>query len=408
MPVQESEASHLNDVDSAEQSAMSNGTSIVNNSFSNECKTDGLVQRPSGTTLKHSTGDPGVDAWISSLAASPVNPTRLPENSKGQPTSAIFGPPRGGSFARWDPDSCCWRMSQGCLLLEVPSAAQESFRGGENGLRGPSGHSTSLFTCVRLTNEARKLHGGNNPPRLPPDAYLESWPKTVMMRNSQLYLLQTLEPPICGSGFGSWPTPRAQEKCQHNSQDNGMALSAAVKMWPTPNTAPTRPCEGNVKMLRAKVDAGEMTEIEATAMLNGKSPYDAQGNIPQQEQFPTPTKRDWKDTGDPKMLMQYEHKKRLACTVAANDPSVTGSLNPEFVEWLMGWPRGWENLTSLPVDAEWPDPDLWGAEWNDVPRVSTGVPDRVNRLKVLGNGWVPQVALYVASRIKRSIQDERI
>ena len=32
-----------------------------------------------------------------------------------------------------------------------------------------------------------------------------------------------------------WPTPRAEERCQHNSQDSGMALSARTQQWPTPN-----------------------------------------------------------------------------------------------------------------------------------------------------------------------------
>ncbi len=51
-------------------------------------------------------------------------------------------------------------------------------------------------------------------------------------------------------------------------------------LWPTPSTSPSRPNEGNVRILRQKVIDGEMTEDEAKAMLNGKSPFDAQGKIP--------------------------------------------------------------------------------------------------------------------------------
>lgn len=59
--------------------------------------------------------------------------------------------------------------------------------------------------------------------------------------------------------------------------------ATASSSWPTP-TAVVRPMEGNVRLYRAKIEAGEMTEEEATAIL-GKSPYEAQGKIP--EMWPT-------------------------------------------------------------------------------------------------------------------------
>ena len=40
----------------------------------------------------------------------------------------------------------------------------------------------------------------------------------------------------------------------------------------------------------------------------------------------------------------------------------------------------------------WMDGSIWGCEPEDVPRVSRGVPDRVSRLKALGNAVVPQQA----------------
>ena len=57
--------------------------------------------------------------------------------------------------------------------------------------------------------------------------------------------------------------------------------------------------------------------------------------------WPTPLARDWKDTGDPIKLAKYADRKRLACSVAASDTSQRGSLNPTWVEWLMGFPTGW-------------------------------------------------------------------
>jgi len=117
-----------------------------------------------------------------------------------------------------------------------------------------------------------------------------------------------------------------------------------------------------------------------------------------------------------------------------------GQLNPDWVEWLMGWPIGWTSLEPLreliwldweidPADGEsqemWPTPrDCSKSNWHNVsmdavkrriektgyhcnleekvamsnssigsiPRIATNIPDRVNRLKAIGNGQVPLVA----------------
>jgi hypothetical protein len=69
-----------------------------------------------------------------------------------------------------------------------------------------------------------------------------------------------------------------------------------------------------------------------------------------------------------------------------------GQLNPEWVEWLMGWPVGWTDLEQLSDDAfaAWRKVETWWrAEPRDVPRVARNVPRRVDRLKALGNGQVP-------------------
>ena len=72
-----------------------------------------------------------------------------------------------------------------------------------------------------------------------------------------------------------------------------------------------------------------------------------------------------------------------------------GSLNPTFVEFLQGWPRGWTDLA--PIDpqamADFYSGTPWQAgEWPGVPRIATGIPQRVARLKALGNGQVPACA----------------
>ena len=63
-----------------------------------------------------------------------------------------------------------------------------------------------------------------------------------------------------------------------------IASGYSQSMWPTP-TAVERANEGNVRILRAKVLSGEMTEQEAVDILS-KSPFEPQGKIP--ALWPTP------------------------------------------------------------------------------------------------------------------------
>ncbi len=176
---------------------------------------------------------------------------------------------------------------------------------------------------------------------------LENLPPSGMTRNGVLYLQRPWEPITGGIESLSWPTP----------------------------TAVTRPMEGNVRLYRAKVEAGEMTEAEAEAIL-GKSVWEAQGKLP--AMWPTPTTQEVEHpnaeltaTGRRKSKNGNSHSLGLADAVqmwptptvddannvnpkpnrfrglvaAVNETSGNGGkLNPTWVEWLMGFPLGWTDL----------------------------------------------------------------
>jgi hypothetical protein len=140
-------------------------------------------------------------------------------------------------------------------------------------------------------------------------------------------------------------------------------------LWPTATTSPGRPCEGNVRLLRAKVLRGELTEQEAAQMLNGKSPMAAQGKIPamwptprankiggaSSERFrptllqavkmwPTPSASMHKGSSPASLTRKSGrdlNNDRLDHAAMATDG---GAMNPEWVEWLMGFPAGWTSL----------------------------------------------------------------
>ena len=221
---------------------------------------------------------------------------------------------------------------------------------------------------------------------------LENLPPSGKTRNGVLYLQRPWEPITGETELSLWPTPTTQEvehpnavltatgrRKAKNGNSHSLGLADIVRMWPTP-TAVTRPMEGNVRLYRAKVEAGEMTEEEAEAIL-GKSVWEAQGKLP--AMWPTPisstgmaedikTVKDRLDNGQKYKSRLVEavamyptptHGKMAGGTGAFNkvqalysDGKISdeerrsmqagngGKLNPTWVEWLMGFPLGWTDL----------------------------------------------------------------
>jgi len=121
---------------------------------------------------------------------------------------------------------------------------------------------------------------------------LVNLPPSGMTRSGVLYLRQVWEPIIGETALLSWPTPLQSDWKPRGPNSKQQGLLETVKtrdnLWPTP-TAVTRPMEGNVRLYRAKIKAGEMTEAEAEAIL-GKSVWEAQGKV--KEIWPTPLASD--------------------------------------------------------------------------------------------------------------------
>ena len=68
--------------------------------------------------------------------------------------------------------------------------------------------------------------------------------------------------------------------------------------------------------------------------------------------FPTPTKADSRASGGRNETSQNSPATHAAGTtlsdIVRGDPG--GKLNPQWVEWLMGWPIGWTDLQPLGTD----------------------------------------------------------
>ena len=75
------------------------------------------------------------------------------------------------------------------------------------------------------------------------------------------------------------------------------------------------------------------------------------------------------------------------------DTANCGMLNPDWVEWLMGWPIGWTDIDDG-GELLWLELDDDPAEWEPplMHRITRKKKHRVKRIETLGNGQVPLCA----------------
>jgi hypothetical protein len=111
----------------------------------------------------------------------------------------------------------------------------------------------------------------------------------------------------------------------------GGDLQSAAAQWPTPTAS--------------VVNDGE--SVESFLARQKKWAHKYHNSMPltvKAKHWATPTARDWKDGADP------SDKTPTNALLGRQAPRVTGAaspntsglrLNPNFVEWLMGFPEGW-------------------------------------------------------------------
>jgi len=147
--------------------------------------------------------------------------------------------------------------------------------------------------------------------------YSETWPRSGMMRNGSAYRRPPLVRRIGAIESSLWPTPVAND--DNKSPEAHMAMKARMVGGP----------RNTISSLNVMVKA----------IQQGKYPH----------LWPTPTvpnggrspKGGMSLTG-----MTPDGKKRqidLAHFVRQSD-GISGQLNPQWVEWLMGFPLGWTDL----------------------------------------------------------------
>ena len=254
-----------------------------------------------------------------------VKTSALPAEATDSMASApAYGWKWPGSFAKWNRSSCSWRTRQ-CSLL-----------GG----------------LVEFS---------------------ETWPRWGTMRNGVCWERTILVPPTSEIGFGFselLPTPLASTATHGgpNQRDSSgrPGLQMAAMMWPNPLSSEGSG-GGNAGYALAAIN-GEKRKSGATRSLKLRDVVLA---------FPTPTVNDVKNSslppsqinrdsligdvmrnwptpraGNPGSRPNGKGGKILAEEVKKKEENMIpgGQLNPDWVEWLMGWPLAWTDLKPLGMD----------------------------------------------------------
>ena len=288
-------------------SAQLKSSHTAETSCCNDKETEFCLNSLSGTMCELSMESSGVATLMSSAEASPVK--TLPSQEKAQESmahEADCGLNLQESLAKYNPYTSLWRTRQ-LLLLE------------------DSGE------C------------------------LETFPKWGIMQNGALWELPTLGRSTSEKESGFWRTPRTitggtlseegiealvnKEKraSGHVRQMDLQDQVRDVRLYPTPIVC------GNNNRKGASKTSGDGLETVIQRMT-----------------YPTPLASDWKDRGNldnPCVQRRLEKFKQITLSMIVQTPSgqmtpqmQKARLNPNWVEWLMGWTIGWTDLKPLAMD----------------------------------------------------------
>ena len=259
------------------------------------------------------TEERGAAVLTSFLAAFPVRTSRRPAKAQESTESdQECGRTWRASLARWDRASSSWKTPQSSLLAGL-------------------------------------------------DEFSETWPRWGMMRAGECWAQSMPAHLTSGSESGLWPTPRAQDreglKAGLNRDSPGLGVVVRTPaLWPTPTVCGNY----NRKGLSAKSGDGLATAVnmwqtpvadDAVDRKRGKINSRGEPKLSAQVKiYPTPTACMSKGSSPVSLTRKSGRSRvndRLDHNVMASDG---GSLNPTWVEWLMGWPVGWTACVALATD----------------------------------------------------------
>ncbi len=152
------------------------------------------------------------------------------------------------------------------------------------------------------------------------ESFLETWPRQGITANGVAFQRRILEPVTREIGGGLLPTPKATE------------IKETPQQWAKRSAKPANKNFGpslNVK-LQILNELGEVPNQVARSYF-----------------LPTPTARDYKDSGPNMNYKKAAKEGRLPGVIVGSRSNKTGNdtyLNPRFVEEMMGYPIGYTEV----------------------------------------------------------------
>ncbi len=262
-------------------------------------------------------------------------------------------------------------------------------------------------------------------------------PKSGMMRNGRIYEQRTWVLRTGGKGSGLWPTPRAVEgsKMSQTFGNGDLTLTGAVKKWPTPKT-PTgggqverKTPGGGIRKLEDAISAevgyntGQLNPTWVAWLmgypidwLNENKHGETTGAESNQSQEVRRMRSGGQDTETPRRSIEAIGSQDSMSEMPHEAPYQNGHVGKgeEEAADMHGMRDGFRSAGLAPAQNLQPslsdDPRTrkryeavaWETE-PDVGRLATGVPNRVNKLRGLGNAIVPQIAELLWRQIKSQI-----
>lgn len=231
---------------------------------------------------------------ISSQGDSPASLIVLQGNVKRLLMSVIYGESSQGSFAILGPDGYWLKTSQGSVQAKMDGSLEE---------------------------------------------YCETWPKWGIMSDGVAGELQISVPLTGGKGSSSWRTPCSSEaeggvmEIRPGANAHYKLRDQVATMWPTPTTQ------------EAEHPKTELTTTGRRLTKDGNNSHSI--GLADKVLWPTPTCRDVKgQNSEAHLAKERGHHDQLPNALVISGQR--GSLNPDWVECLMGLPVGWTDVDGPP------------------------------------------------------------